>query len=514
MTILICGASGLVGREMSLLLKEKEIPFIGTYHSNKMEGSNMFRINFLDDSEVETFLSTHNITVCVFCIVERLVDVCENDWNRIKDTNIQMVHITSYLCNRLGIQFIHLSTDYVFDGSRVPNYPDSLVNPLQNYGMSKLISEYRVLSNCKNGCIIIRTPVLYSGLSKLADNAVTLIGKNCMDLRLGVCHKEDNYCIRRPLYIPDLCQFIFDCCLGSSSYSGIYHFYNPHHRFTKYEISGMISEILGVPHRIVVNMSGSGSGSGSSISPRPYDTQLSDLRVSIDQYSFTDFGRSLNTCFDRFRLPCFESSSIFYMFDLDGTLIDSSMAHYRAYSSVFLRRGFSFLSFSKWTSIVNNNEVDDYLQGVFGDDLLGEIKSEKFEALKKESISFIGNSDVFLKWLLNRGANFCIVTNTGRKTVELFQEKLPLLKSVLQIICREDYSVGKPDPECYRLAKDLYYKSEDYIIGFEDSLAGYCAVSSVTPLVLIYNSVEIFKNENCYLFNEYKDIINYIIPCK
>ena len=508
MTILICGASGLVGRELSLLLKEKDVPFIGTYHSNKMEGSNMFRINFLNEFEVAGFLKDQSVTVCVFCIVERLVDVCENDWNRIKATNIQMVHITSYLCNQLGIQFIHLSTDYVFDGSRVPNYPDSSVNPLQNYGISKLISEYRVLRNCKDRCIIIRTPVLYSALSKLADNAVTLIGKNCMDLRTGVCHKEDHYCIRRPLYIPDLCRFIYDCCMDSSSYSGIYHFYNPYHQFTKYEISGMISDILGVPHKIAANT----WFSGSSISPRPYDTQLADLRLSIDNYSFTDFGRSLNTCFGRFRLPCFESSSIFFMFDLDGTLIDSSMAHYRAYLSVYdsfegIKKDIDFVSFSEWTSIVNNNSVDDYLRGVFGDDLIYEIKARKFEALKKEPIAFIGNSNVFLQWLIDRGTNFCIVTNTGRKTVELFQEKLPLLKSVSRIICREDYNAVKPDPECYELAKDLYYKSEDYIIGFEDSLAGYHAVSLVTPLVFIYNSMEIFKKENCYLFNDYKDLL-------
>jgi len=504
MTILICGASGLVGREMSILLNEKEIPFIGTYHSNKMEGSNMFRIDFLDETEVAGFLKDHSITVCIFCIVERLVDVCENDWPRIKDTNIQMVHITSYLCNQLGIRFIHLSTDYVFDGSRVPNYPDSLVNPLQNYGISKLISEYRVLTNCKDGCIIIRTPVLYSSLSKLSDNAVTLIGKNCMDLRSGVCHKEDHHCIRRPLYIPDLCRFIYDCCMDSSSYSGIYHFYNPYHQFTKYEMSGMISDILGVPHRIVANT----GFSGSSISPRPYDTQLADLRLSINNYLFTSFESSLSDCFDRFRLPIMNhSSSIFYMFDLDGTVIDSSMAHYRAYSSVFSKRNIDFVDFDRWSQIVNKNGVDDYLLGVFGDDLIGVVKTEKFEALKKEPISFLGNSDVFLKWLIDRGANFCIVTNTGRKTVELFQEKLPLLKSVSQILCREDYSVGKPDPECYELAKDLYYKSEDYIIGFEDSLAGYCAISSVTPLVLIYNSVEIFKKENCYLFNDYKDLL-------
>lgn len=97
-----------------------------------------------------------------------------------------MVYNTSYICNKLNIKFIHISTDYVFDGLSQPNYPESVKNPLQNYGISKLISEYRVINNCNN-YVIIRTPVLYSKLSKIHDNAVTLIGKNLMNLKENFC---------------------------------------------------------------------------------------------------------------------------------------------------------------------------------------------------------------------------------------------------------------------------------------------------------------------------------------
>ena len=180
--ILICGASGLVGKELCNLLDNKHAKYIGTYNKNQINKPNMYQIDFSNPIIVEEFLTNHEITCCIFCIVERLTDVCENKWNEIKKTNIDLVHITSYLCNKLNIKFIHLSTDYVFDGSIQPNVPDSSKNPLQNYGISKLISEYRVIKNCKKYCII-RTPVLYSELSKINDNAVTLIGKNIMDLR-------------------------------------------------------------------------------------------------------------------------------------------------------------------------------------------------------------------------------------------------------------------------------------------------------------------------------------------
>jgi dTDP-4-dehydrorhamnose reductase len=229
--ILVCGASGLVGKELCSFFDKKNIDYIGTYNNNLINKPNMFKIDFNDSVFLENFLVEKKITCCIFCIVERLTDRCENNWSFISKTNIDLVHITSFICNKLNIKFIHLSTDYVFDGLNQPNYPDSPKNPLQNYGISKLISELRVIKNCKDYCII-RTPVLYSPKSKIHDNAVMLIGKNIMDLRSDKKFKDDNYSIRRPLYIKDLCVFINDSLNKSS---GIYHFYNPINKFTKFE---------------------------------------------------------------------------------------------------------------------------------------------------------------------------------------------------------------------------------------------------------------------------------------
>ena len=106
MTILVCGSSGLVGKELTLLLDKQNIKFVGTYNANKIDKPNMFKLNFSNATEIEQFLIINAITCCVFCVVERLTDVCENDWNSIKNTNIDFVHTTSYLCNKLNIKFM------------------------------------------------------------------------------------------------------------------------------------------------------------------------------------------------------------------------------------------------------------------------------------------------------------------------------------------------------------------------------------------------------------------------
>ena len=296
--ILICGASGILGKELCLYFDKNNIEYYGTYNSRKINRSNMFKIDFSNIEELKAFLLEKNISYVIFSIVERVTDTCENNWKLTKKVNIDMVNNTSYLCNELNIKFIHISTDYVFDGSKQPNYPSDQKNPLQNYGISKLISELKVETNCnKNNYCIVRTPVLYSKHSKLYDNAVTLIGKKVMDLR-NLKSKEDDYCLRRPVYIPDLCVFLHDCCI--KNYSGIYHFYNPINKFTKYEMSKKIANILTIDTSQNIKPNKTKS---VGLAPRPYDTQLKDDRYDNSIYKFTDFEVSLEECFGRFKYP-------------------------------------------------------------------------------------------------------------------------------------------------------------------------------------------------------------------
>ena len=504
--ILICGASGLVGKEMCNLLDEQKINYIGTYNKNKIDKKNMYQVDFSNPLLLEEFLEKHKITCCIFCIVERLTDVCENNWNEIRKTNIDLVHMISFLCNKLDINLIHLSTDYVFDGSKQPNFPDSLKNPLQNYGISKLISEYRVESNCKNhNYCIVRTPVLYSPLSQLHDNAVCLIGKNVMDLRKNKKVNEDNYCIRRPLYISDLCKFIYDCY--NERYKGIYHFYNPYNIYTKYEISKIIGKYLNINIENIIPNNNKSEG----VAPRPYDTQLMDNKIEINNYNFKDFNESIEECFSKFKhenISLINKNDFFICLDMDGTIIESNSAHYNAYKKVFEKYDKPFLNLDEWNNIILNDSFTKcYLDKIFDENTCNQIKKEKMEMLKEEAIFYTKNSDIFLKYLIDNKFNFCIVTNTNRETVEIFKEKLPLLNLINNWICREDYNLSKPNSECYELAKHKYYKNEKYIVGFEDSMVGYKALKNITDLIYIYNNESVFKNNDCYLFDDFNKMI-------
>jgi dTDP-4-dehydrorhamnose reductase len=500
MTILVCGASGLVGKEICSLLKTNIIQFVGTYNNNLLNEENMFKIDFMNIDKIEYFLKKHKIKTCLFLIVQRLTDVCEKDWEQTKQVNIDMVNNTSYICNKLNIRFIHLSTDYVFDGCNQPNYPDDKKNPLQNYGMSKLISELKVQSNCSNYCII-RTPVLYSSLSKLHENAVTLISKKVMDL-CSYSKSEDNYCLRRPLYIKDLCFFILDVLLND--YKGIYHFYNPYNCFTKYEIAKKIENILNIKNSIQPNNNGD-----TGAAKRPYDTMLLDNKFNIYDYKFTNFDESITDIFEKYKHPKI-NKNCFVMLDLDGTIIDSNYAHYQSYNNVFYKYNKQFIDITEWDKIITNSNIDIYLKSVFPDETEFKIiKREKMEELEKLDIKYTNGSEEFLKYLLNNKINFCIVTNTNKVTCDLFKKKLVLLNEIQKWIVREDYTNPKPCSECYEASIKKYYNKEKYIIGIEDTNIGYESLKSITNIIYLYKEERNnnFDEKDCFIFDNFKVFI-------
>jgi hypothetical protein len=85
-------------------------------------------------------------------------------------------------------------------------------------------------------------------------------------------------------------------------------------------------------------------------------------------------------------------------------------------------------------------------------------------------------------------------------------EKLPLLKNIKKWIYRENYKFPKPNSECYELAKKMYYNGEEYIIGIEDSLVGFNSIKQITDIIYIYDNINLFKNNDCYLFHDFHEL--------
>lgn len=551
--ILVCGASGLVGRDLCELFERENICYDGTYNTCMdrafCERDNMFRVDFTKHNEVSDFFNEneHRWSVCVFLVVQRIVDVCEKDWNAIMRVNVDAVELMSSLCAKNGIYFIHLSTDYVFDGSSPPYSPDAPVNPLQNYGITKLLSECRVQRNyatSPNYCII-RTPVLYTGNNALPlyENAVTVLSKGIMDVRVHtplLTRNEDDYYIRRPVYIPDLCIFIRaiailatgacndgtavavgDDAHGDNTlarFSGIYHFYNPENCYTKYEMTKAIAQYLELSHLHIVPVRPGADASTTSIAQakRPYDTQLIDTRYNIRNFFLHSWDETLPHLFSRFKHPkigvatvngqCVQKplggdNTYFLMFDLDGTLVHTSYAHYRSYLDVFRNRGLEFMSYAEWNNYINYKNIHTYLETVAAEianqdvveteRIISDMRSEKLAAFKIYARLYITPTKHAIDMLRFIKANptninAVVVTNSSQATIDIIREVVPELDYIEKWCVRETYTVPKPHPECYAKAVELYYRDEKYMIGFENTSIGYESLRHSTPIVYLY----------------------------
>ena len=500
MSVLITGASGLLGRKLIECCNSKNISYVGTYNFREITG--LYKINFGNENELSNFLKEKDIRVCINCIVQRQVDICENSWNEIKKINVDYVDILSKLCEKLSIYLIHISTDYVFDGYHAPYFPNSEVNPIQNYGISKLLAEKRIITNMKKYSII-RVPVLYSdNYENLSESAVTVIGKKVMNKVENTT--EDDFCIRRPVFIPEFCEFILS--FVQNPQVGIFHFYNKHYRGTKYDIAKLIGNYLSksIEHIQPVKAT-------SNNSYRPYDTELSDNTYNIYDFNKLTMIDCIDKCFKKWKHPPIMTSTLedglFIMLDLDGTILDTDDLHYMAYKKALQKYGieldrkdfYNTINFNEITSIINHNEYK----------LIKNLKQEYL--MENTSIEFMPGAERFIEYLIKNNINFVVITNTNKMIVDFYKIKLPLLNKISNWITREDYSQPKPNSECYKLAKEKFYKCEKYILGFENTFNGYNALKSEADCIYFittkdsinYNKI---KKEDIYLISSFDQL--------
>lgn len=117
-------------------------------------------------SDITDFEQMRNLIVdempdaVINCAAYTAVDKAEDNIQAAIDVNAYGAANVAKVCGDLGIDFVHISTDYVFDGS-FPGVEGAKTNPLNVYGYSKLFGEQLVMGVNPN-TLIIRTASVYS----------------------------------------------------------------------------------------------------------------------------------------------------------------------------------------------------------------------------------------------------------------------------------------------------------------------------------------------------------------
>ena len=138
---MVLGGSGLLGRAVLSELHQSLSPgtyeVIGTAFS-RPGGPGFLRLDVTEEGALEALLHSQKPKVVVNCIAERRPDVVDRELERTRQLNVQAVETIAKASKEQGFFFVHLSTDYVFDGTSPPYKPEDAPNPLQEYGVTKL----------------------------------------------------------------------------------------------------------------------------------------------------------------------------------------------------------------------------------------------------------------------------------------------------------------------------------------------------------------------------------------
>jgi len=158
MKIVIIGANGQLGSDCCNILSSE----------NETIGCDIPHIDIGNRNTVDEYLTEMNPDVIVNCAAYTAVDACETELQLSWKVNADGPKHIARAAERLGSRFIHISTDYVFDGKKPA--PESYIetdqpNPLSQYGKSKLAGEEAVAQYASDH-IILRTAWLYSAYGK------------------------------------------------------------------------------------------------------------------------------------------------------------------------------------------------------------------------------------------------------------------------------------------------------------------------------------------------------------
>ena len=210
--IVVTGANGQVGQSIKLLSD--------LYPDVKFSFLTRDDLSISDREALNSFFQNQKPTVLINCAAYTAVDKAETEQELALSVNATAVETLAGICKEFNTKFVHISTDYVFDGNASIPYKESdPTNPINYYGFTKLQGENLAIA-ANPETIILRTSWVYAPHGK---NFVKTMLKLMQDrTELNVVGDQ----FGSPTYAPDLAEALLKIALSDHIIPGVYHFSN------------------------------------------------------------------------------------------------------------------------------------------------------------------------------------------------------------------------------------------------------------------------------------------------
>ncbi len=222
MKILVTGANGLLGYKLiQLLSTQADITTVATArkkNNDLPQGVDFFELDITNhDQTIEVLLATKP-DVVISAAAMTQVDQCETEREQCWMANVVGIENLVEGCEKINCHLVHVSTDFIFDGSFGPLDETAIPNPVNFYGESKLAGE-QVIQKSKLNWAILRTVLVFGITPDLSrSNIVLWVKKNLEESKI-INVVNDQW--RTPTLAEDLAM---GCYLAASKKAtGIYH---------------------------------------------------------------------------------------------------------------------------------------------------------------------------------------------------------------------------------------------------------------------------------------------------
>lgn len=222
-TVLVTGSNGLLGQKITeKVIAEKRFDLIATNRgANKFplkEGYVFEEMDITNPERVEEVILKYRPKAIVHTAAMTNVDTCHENNGTCWELNAKATEYLASLCDSLGIHFIYVSTDFVFDGLNGPYKENDEPKPVSFYGESKLAGE-RFTQEMKGNWAILRTILVYGILKDMSRSNIVLWAKGALEKGKPIHVVNDQW------RMPTLAEDLAEACLLAVEHQakGIYH---------------------------------------------------------------------------------------------------------------------------------------------------------------------------------------------------------------------------------------------------------------------------------------------------
>ncbi len=289
MKIAITGANGLLGQKLVSLLGNQEntevlATGLGPCRILNLPANARYEVcDISQPDDCQRVFGDFGPDFVIHSAALTNVDECELDPEKCQKLNVDATRNVLRACESSGAHLIHLSTDFIFDGTKGPLTEEDVPNPISIYGQSKLDAE-AIVKSASCPWAIVRTILVYGIAPGLSRSNIILWVKSSLEQGKNIQVVDDQF--RTPTLAEDLAMGCF--LIAKHRATGIYNI-SGRELMTPFEMAMATCDYFGLDKGLITKASAKTFSQPAKRPPRTgFDISKAERDLGYKPHSFAE----------------------------------------------------------------------------------------------------------------------------------------------------------------------------------------------------------------------------------